>query len=316
MSEPVIPATMKSPARQTLSQRMNWTRTWQLHLFLLPSVILLFVYSYIPMGGIMIAFQDYKAYTGFFHSDWVGLEHFQSMFANEEIITIIWNTLFIAIGKMILGWITPLVFALLLNEVKIMFFKRTIQSLVYLPHFMSWVILAGILTDMLSQSGLINQFMSGIGLPAVFFLGDGDWFRFTMIFSDVWKEFGFGTIIYLAALAGVNPSLYEAAEIDGASRWKQTVHVTLPSIMPVGIIIATLSLGNIMNAGFDQVFNMINPLVADKGEIIDTYVYAVGLQQGAFSLATAVGLFKSVVSFILIAVTYRMATKYANYRIF
>ncbi|MBW7453690.1 sugar ABC transporter permease [Paenibacillus sepulcri] len=316
MSEPVVPATMKSPARQTLSQRMNWTRTWQLHLFLLPSVILLFVYSYIPMGGIMIAFQDYKAYTGFFHSDWVGLEHFQSMFANEEIITIIWNTLFIAIGKMILGWITPLVFALLLNEVKIMFFKRTIQSLVYLPHFMSWVILAGILTDMLSQSGLINQFISGIGLPAVFFLGDGDWFRFTMIFSDVWKEFGFGTIIYLAALAGVNPSLYEAAEIDGASRWKQTVHVTLPSIMPVGIIIATLSLGNIMNAGFDQVFNMINPLVADKGEIIDTYVYAVGLQQGAFSLATAVGLFKSVVSFILIAVTYRMATKYANYRIF
>jgi len=291
-------------------------KNWMLHLFLLPSVVLLVVYSYIPMAGIVIAFQNYKTYKGIRGSEWVGLEHFRTMFMDERIVQIIENTLVIALSKMVVGWVAPLLFALLLNEVRLMLLKRTVQTLVYLPHFLSWVVLGGILTDMLSESGIVNTTMQALGLPSVFFLGSGGWFRFTLIVSDVWKEFGFGTIIYLAALAGVNPALYEAAEIDGASRLRQTFHVTLPSIIKVGVVIGTLSLGNVLNAGFDQVFNMINPIVAGKGEIIDTYVYKIGLLQGAFSFATAVGLFKSVVSLILIAITYRLAYKYANYRIF
>ncbi|ANE49119.1 protein lplB [Paenibacillus swuensis] len=302
--------------KTTFSERWNLRKTWPLHVFLLPSVLLLLIYSYVPMMGIVIAFQDYKPYKGITGSDWVGMKHFIFMFQDERVVQIIANTLIIALSKMVMGWIVPLLFALLLNEVRIAFFKRTIQTLVYLPHFLSWVILGGILTDMLSEKGLINQFIAGLGFTPVFFLGDGDWFRVTLVVSDLWKEFGFGTIIYLAALAGVNPSLYEAAEIDGANRWKQTINVTIPSIIPVGVIIATLSLGNVLNAGFDQVFNMMNPIVKDKAEIIDTYVYQLGLTQASFSLATAVGLFKSVISFILIAVTYRMAVKFANYRIF
>lgn len=302
--------------RPSLVRRTNLHKTWPLHLFLLPSVLLVFVYSYLPMGGIVIAFQNYKPWKGILGSDWAGWSHFAFMFQDERVVEIIVNTLIIAVFKMLLGWIAPLVTALLLNEVRIRFLKRSVQTLIYLPHFLSWVILAGILTDMLTRQGLANQLIQAVGLPMIPFLENSDWFRFTLVISDTWKEFGFGTIIYMAALAGVNPSLYEAAEIDGADRWKQTIHVTIPAILPIGVIIATLSLGNILNAGFDQVFNLINPLVLDKGEIIDTYVYAVGLLQGSFSFATAVGLFKSLVSFILVAATYRMAVKFANYRIF
>lgn len=299
-----------------LAKRMNLNKTWTLHAMLLPSVLLLFIYNYIPMGGIVIAFEKYKTYKGFIHSEWVGFEHFRFMFIDDRIFQIIKNTLIISITKMVAGWIVPLAFALLLNEVRIMFFKRAVQTFIYLPHFLSWVILTGILTDMLSSNGIVNQLLVSLHLPSIFFLGDGNWFRFTLVVSDIWKEFGFGTIIYLAALTGVNPDLYESAEIDGANRWKQTWHVTLPTIIPIALVLATLSLGNILNGGFDQVFNLMNGLVADKGEIIDTYVYTTGLLGGAFSFATAVGLFKSVVSLILIVITYRIAVKYANYRIF
>ncbi len=307
-----------SALAQYRDNRKKWRlkKTWMLHLFLLPSVLLLIVYSYIPMAGIVIAFQNYKTYKGIRGSEWVGFEHFQTLFMDERMIQIITNTVVIAVSKMAAGWIVPLLFALLLNEIRITVIKRTIQTLVYLPHFLSWVILGGILTDMLSEKGIVNIVIRALGGHSIFFLGNGNWFQFTLVVSDVWKEFGFGTIIYLAALAGVNPALYEAAEIDGANRWKQTIHITIPSIIPIGVIIGTLSLGNVLNAGFDQVFNMMNPIVAGKGEIIDTYVYKIGLLQGAFSFATAVGLFKSVVSLVLIAVTYRLAYKHANYRIF
>ncbi|REE66656.1 putative aldouronate transport system permease protein [Paenibacillus taihuensis] len=301
---------------EPIRAKWNWKTNWPLHFMLLPSVILLFIYSYIPMFGIIIAFENYKSYSGFVHSEWVGLDQFRLLFNDSRVTEIIGNTLFISLGKMVLGWIVPLAFALLLNEVRHMAIKRIIQSFVYLPYFISWVILGAILTDMLSPSGIINQGLKALHIAPVFFLGDNDWFRITLIGSDVWKEFGFGTIIYLAALAGVNPALYEAAEIDGASRWRQTWAVTVPSILPVSVIIATLSLGNILNGGFDQVYNLINPLVSAKGEIIDTYVFDMGLRQGAFSFSTAVGLFKSVVSVILITITYRMAAKFANYRIF
>lgn len=291
-------------------------RTWPLHLFLLPSVLLLIVYNYIPMAGFVIGFQDFKPWLGLFHSPFVGLKHFEYMFNNPQAIQVIWNTLIIAVLKIMVGAVVPFVFALLLNEVRGMLFKRTIQSLIYLPHFLNWVILGGILTDLLSTNGLINQSLEALGFDRVLFMGSGDWFRFTLVTSDVWKEFGFGTIIYLAAMTGINQSLYEAADIDGANNFKKAVHVTIPSVIPIAIVIGTLSLGNVLNAGFDQVYNMYNPLVYEKGDIIDTYVYRVGLTQGSFSLATAVGFFKSVIGFLLIATTYRLASKYANYRIF
>ncbi|MCM3132982.1 ABC transporter permease [Paenibacillus sp. 2TAF8] len=284
---------------------------------LLPAVILTFIFAYIPMGGLVIAFQDYKPWLGFAKSSWIGLEHFQFLFSMPENVQVIWNTLIIAGMKLIGGLIAPLVFALLLNEVRKETFKKSIQTFVYLPHFLSWVILGGILLDMLATKGMINQFLGAVfGLEPIFFLGEGTWFRIVVVTSDIWKEFGFGAIIFLASLAGINPALYEAAEVDGASRWQQTWSITIPALIPIMIVVGTLSLGNILNGGFDQIFNLYNPLVYDKGDIIDTFVYRVGLIDGKFGFSAAVGLFKSVVGFVLIVLAYRAAYKFANYRIF
>ncbi|KDE48478.1 MULTISPECIES: sugar ABC transporter permease [unclassified Geobacillus] len=291
--------------------------TWQLHVMLLPALIIVLIFQYVPMLGLVMAFQDYEPWLGFFHSPWVGLEHFRTMFEYEDARQVIWNTLVISTLKIIFNLGVPLAFALLLNEVYVMKFKRTVQTIVYLPHFLSWVILGGILIDMLSpEGGIVNRFLSIFGVKPIFFLGDNDWFRTVVVVTDVWKECGFNTIVFLAALTSINPSLYEAAIVDGANRWQQTIYITLPSMLPIIIVVGTLSLGNILNAGFDQILNLYNPLVYKTGDIIDTYVYRVGLLNGDFSYATAVGLFKSVISFILVVTGYRLAYKYANYKIF
>lgn len=284
---------------------------------LLPAVLLTLIFSYLPMAGLVIAFQDYKPWLGFTKSNWIGLDHFRYLFSTPEYVQVIWNTLIIAGMKMVAGLIAPFVFALLLNEVRRNSVKRTIQTFVYLPHFLSWVVLGGILLDMLSSEGLVNKFLGSVfGIQPIFFLGDGNWFRFIIVLSDVWKEFGFGTIVFLAALAGINPALYEAAEVDGANRWKQTWHLTMPALIPITIVVGTLSLGNVLNAGFDQIFNLYNALVYDKGDIIDTFLYRIGIIDGKFGFSTAVGMFKSLVGFVFIVVAYRLAYKLANYRIF
>ncbi|MEY9094246.1 ABC transporter permease [Paenibacillus sp. RC84] len=302
--------------RRTDRQK-GYKQPWILHLMVLPAAVLVFIFSYIPMSGIIMAFQEYKPALGISGSPWVGLKHFRYMWENDYFLKITWNTLFFACSKMVVNLIIPFFFALLLNEVRKKALKRTIQTLVYLPHFLSWVTLSGILIDMLAQTGLINQFLVAVfGIKPIFFLGDGSWFRFTIIFSDVWKEFGFNTIIFLAALSGINPSLYEAAEVDGAGRWKQTFYITIPALIPITIVIATLALGNVLNANFDQVFNLYSPLIYRQGDIIDTFVYREGLLSGQFSFATAVSLFKSFISLILIAVSYRLAYRFAGYRIF
>nr|WP_307556013.1 MULTISPECIES: ABC transporter permease subunit [unclassified Paenibacillus] len=300
----------------------NWIRglkkTWPLHMLIFPALVIAVVFHYVPIAGLVMAFQDYKPWLGFLKSEWVGFKHFHSLFMFEESVQVIWNTLIIAVLKIGFGTLVPILFALLLNEVRINGIKRGIQTLVYLPHFLSWVILGGILIDLLSvKGGLVNRMITAMfGIKPIFFLGDGDWFRFVVIFSDIWKEFGFGMIVYLAAITAVNPSLYEAAEVDGATRLQQTIHVTLPAMMPIIVVVATLQLGNVLNAGFDQIFNLYNPLVYSKGDVIDTFVYRSAMLKGDFSFATAVGLFKSVTSFILIIISYRLAYKYANYRIF
>lgn len=283
----------------------------------LPGLVVLLIFQYGPMPGIVMAFQDFKPHAGITGSEWIGLEHFRQIATFSDTKQVIWNTFVIASLKIVFQLITPFVFALMLNEVAKAAFKRTIQTLVYLPHFLSWVILGGILLDILNpQGGLVARVMESFGMEPIFFLGEGNWFRFTVIVSDVWKEFGFGTIVFLAALAGINGELYEAAVVDGANRWKQVLHITIPLLIPMAIVVGTLSLGNILNAGFDQIFNLYNPLVYDKGDIIDTYVYRMALLNGQFSFATAVGLFKSVISFVLIVIAYRLAYKYADYRIF
>ncbi|GGD70319.1 sugar ABC transporter permease [Paenibacillus nasutitermitis] len=302
---------------QTANKRKRSRVPWVLHLMVLPAVLFVFVFSYIPMSGIVMAFQDYKASLGITGSPFVGLKHFRYMFENDYFMKITWNTVLFACSKIVLNLIIPFSFALLLNEVRNMGFKRSIQTLVYLPHFLSWVTLGGILIDLLAQTGIINLFLTNVfGIKPIFFLGDGTWFRLTIIFSDVWKEFGFNTIIFLAALAGINPALYEAAEVDGASRLKQTMHITIPSLIPILIVVATLALGNVLNANFDQVFNLYSPMIYQQGDIIDTFVYREGLLSGQFSFATAVSLFKSMISLILIIVSYRLAYRFAGYRIF
>ncbi|MDQ0114123.1 ABC transporter permease [Paenibacillus harenae] len=304
-------------ARKT-GKRKGYRVPWVLHLMVLPAVLLVFVFSYLPMSGVIMAFQDYKASLGFADSPFVGLKHFKYMFENDYFMKITGNTLIFACSKIVMNLIIPFGFALLLNEVRNMGFKRSIQTLVYLPHFLSWVTLGGILIDLLAQTGIVNQLLTnvfGLSKP-IFFLGDGTWFRITIIFSDVWKEFGFNTIIFLAALAGINPALYEAAEVDGATRLKQTLHITIPSLVPILIVVATLALGNVLNANFDQVFNLYSPMIYQQGDIIDTFVYREGLLSGQFSFATAVSLFKSMISLVLIVISYRLAYKYAGYRIF
>ena len=291
-------------------------KTWPFHVMLLPSMIFLLLFSYIPMGGIVMAFQDYKAWRGFTGSEWVGLENFRYLFERQDSIQVIWNTLIIAVLKLIFNLFVPFVFALLLNEIRKVRLQRTIQTMVYLPHFLSWVILGGILIDLLATDGFVNRILSSFGVQPIFFLGDNDWFRFTVIVSDVWKEFGYNTIIFLAALAGINPALYEAAEMDGASRFRQTLHITIPSIIPIAAVVGTLALGNVLNAGFDQIFNLYNPLVYEKGDIIDTFVYRTAILNGEMGFGTAIGLFKSVISMVLILLSYRAAYKWANYRIF
>ncbi|GBF76410.1 hypothetical protein PA598K_04879 [Paenibacillus sp. 598K] len=296
-------------------RRKPLLRTWRLHVLLLPAVILALVFKYAPMPGIVMAFQDFKPWLGISQSPWIGWDNFQMMFTLRGTVQVIWNTLIISVMKIIFGLAVPVLFALMLNEVRNMGMKRSIQTMVYLPHFMSWVILGGILLDLLSLDGIVNRLLVTLNLDPVMFLGEGNWFRTTVIVSDLWKEFGFSAIVFLAALSGINPDLYEAAEIDGAGRMQQTVHITLPSLMPMMVVVFTLSLGSMLNANFDQIFNLINPLVLEKGDIIDTFVFR-SFQDGQYSLATTVGLFKSAIGFILISGGYYVAYRWANYRIF
>lgn len=286
------------------------------HMMMFPGIVLLIIFSTIPLFGVVIAFQDFNIGLGLKGSPWIGLENFTYLFQIRDSKVIFFNTIFIATGKIIAGLIVPVTFAVLLNELKNSIFKRWVQTIVYLPHFISWVILAGVMIEMLSMDGIINGAIEALGLEKVMFLASNDWFPWIIIGSDTWKDFGFGAIIYLAALAGIDPTLYEAAEIDGAKRFQKIRYITLPSLVPSIILLATLSIGSILNAGFDQIFNLYNPLVYPSGDVIDTYVYRVGLVQAQYGFATAVGLLKSLIGFILIIISYRLAYQFANYRIF
>ncbi|RAV17316.1 ABC transporter permease [Paenibacillus contaminans] len=291
-------------------------RQLPLHLMLLPGIVFAIVFSYVPMVGIVIAFQQFLPVNGLFGSQWIGLDNFTYAFELPDFTKVLGNTVYIALMKIVAGLAVPVIISLLLNELRIHVLKRGIQTLIYLPHFLSWVILGGILTDILSSEGIVNQLLGTFGIDPISFLSRNNWFPYVLVVSDVWKEFGFSTIVYLAAITGINPSIYEAAVIDGASRIRQMWHVTLPGMRPVIVLLMTLSLGNVLNAGFDQVFNLYNPAVYERGDILDTFVYRIGMLDFQYGLATAIGMFKSVVSLIFISVSYWAAYKLVNYRIF
>ncbi len=304
------------PERSSVNNR--FLRQLPLYLMLLPAVVLVGIYSYGSMAGVVIAFQKFKPALGLFGPQkWVGFDNFATLFAMPNFWPIIRNTMLIALGKMVGGIIVPVLFALLLNEVGGTRLKRTLQTLVYLPNFLSWVILAGILIDVLApEGGIVNSLLARLGLDPLFFLGDRRLFPPTMIVTEVWRSFGFGSVIYLAALTGIDPALYEASTIDGANRWQQTWHITLTGIASTIVLMTVLSLGNILNGGFDQIFNLYSPVVYATGDILDTFVYRLGIQDAQFSLSTAAGLFKSAVSLVFIIVSYLLADRTAGYRVF
>jgi len=285
-------------------------------IMLLPGLVWLFFFNLLPMYGILMSFKDFNPGLGIFKSEWIGFANFEYMFQIDDSKRVFRNTIFIAVLKMIGNLIVPLIFALMLNEVKNRLFTRTVQTIVYLPHFLSWVIVAGIMLDIFSYNGPINQLLMNFGSEPMLFFANEKLFPWMVVLSDVWKEFGFAAIIFFAALTSINPEMYEAAAIDGASQFKRLLSITLPSVLPVAILLGTLSLGNILNAGFDQIFNLYNPAVYSTGDIIDTWVYRAGLLDMQYGLATAVGLLKSVVGLILISISYTLAYRFANYRIF
>lgn len=284
-----------------------------MYLFVLPGTLYFILYKYVPLLGSVIAFQDYSPFQGFLHSDWVGFAHFTKIFDNPEVVQVLVNTLTLSFLQIAFAFPFPIVLALMLNEVRIEWFKRVIQSLVYLPHFLSWVVVIGIVTIFLRSDGVVNSFLEHmLGAQPILFLQEPYLFKPLIVLEIMWKESGWGTIVFLAALAGVNPELYEAAIVDGANRWRRIWHITLPAIRSTIVILLILRLGTVLDNGFEQIFLMLNPYVQEVGNVLDTYVYYKGILQSDFSFATAVGLFKSLVGLVLVVAANQLAKRFGE----
>jgi putative aldouronate transport system permease protein len=303
--DPVLP----KQQRRTELMRQIKKNKW-IYLMILPGILYFIIYKYIPMYGLVIAFQDYKPYLGIMGSEWVGLEHFRRLFSEPDFWNIFSNTLILFVLNLVLFFPIPIILALMLNEVRLMAFKRTVQTLIYIPHFMSWVIIVSIGYVMLTlDGGIINGMLVALGFEKINFLLNPDWFRPTYITQVIWREAGWGTIIYLAAMASIDPQLYEAARMDGANRFQQMWHITLPSIKGVIIILLILKIGDVLELGFEHVYLLLNAANREVAEIFDTYVYTAGLKQGQFSYSTAVGFFKGIVGLILVMFANWLAKK-------
>nr|WP_026010966.1 ABC transporter permease subunit [Paenibacillus sp. OSY-SE] len=291
-------------------------REWPVHLMLIPGVIVTLIYSYGPMFGLVMAFQKFEPILGFFKSKFVGWDNFTYVFNLPDFYQVLWNTLVIAILKIVFGLIIPLILALLLNELRLKWFMKTVQTSIFLPFFLSWTVLGGVIFELFSLQGSVNAILETFGIEPIMFMGNGPWFVSILVGSEVWKGMGYNMIIFLAAITGINQNLYEAAEVDGAGKWKQMCNITLPGMAPIIILLATLSIGGILNAGFDQILILYNPTVYKYADVIDTFVYRLGLFDMQFSPAAAMGLFKSAISLLLVSVSYYMAYRFSNYRIF
>jgi putative aldouronate transport system permease protein len=298
--------------RKNSTGRKLWNSRY-MYAFVLPGALFFIIYKYVPLLGSIIAFQDYSPFQGFLHSDWIGLTHFKHIFDNPEVVRVLVNTLTLSFLQIAFAFPVPILLALMLNEVRSEWFKRILQSFIYLPHFLSWVVVIGIVTIFLRSDGVVNSFtQQAFSLESVQFLQLPWLFKPLLVLEIIWKESGWGTIVFLAALAGVNPELYEAAIVDGAGRWRRVWHITLPAIRSTVIILLILRLGTVLDNGFEQIFLMLNPYVEEVGNVLDTYVYYKGILQSDFSFATAVGLFKSVVGLVLVVAANRLAKRFGE----
>ncbi|MEF2245478.1 MULTISPECIES: ABC transporter permease [unclassified Paenibacillus] len=274
-----------------------------LYFLSIPGIIYFVLFKYVPLAGSFMAFQDYNIFKGYFGSDFVGLDQFRRMFTYPDFLRILKNTLLIGLYSLGFSFPIPIMLALLLNEIRKALFKRTLQTVIYMPHFLSWVVIGGIAIEILSpRNGFVNNIIELFGFEPIYFMGEESYIRTILVSSGIWRDAGWGTIIYLAALSGINPDLYEAAEMDGANRWKQTLAITIPAIMPTITILFLLNIGNFLDFGFERVSVFLNTLNSGKGEILDTYIYTVGLLDRQYSYTTAIGLFKSVVGLVLIVI--------------
>ncbi|MDF2670299.1 MAG: protein lplB [Paenibacillus sp.] len=292
--------------------RKLWNSRY-MYAFVLPGTLFFLIYKYVPLLGSIIAFQDYSPFQGFLHSDWVGFDHFKRIFENPEVVQVLINTLTLSFLQIAFAFPVPILLALMLNEVRHEWVKRLLQSFIYLPHFLSWVVVIGLVTIFLRSDGLVNNLTEHLfGWESVQFLQLPWLFKPLLVLEIIWKEAGWGTIVFLAAIAGVNPELYEASIVDGAGRWRRVWHITLPAIRSTIIILLILRLGTVLDNGFEQIFLMLNPYVEEVGNVLDTYVYYKGILQSDFSFATAVGLFKSVVGLILVVSANRLAKRFGE----
>jgi putative aldouronate transport system permease protein len=282
----------------------------------IPALLYYLIFHYGPIYGIQIAFKDYKLMKGMFASSWVGLENFKFLFELGSFWEVFRNTIIISLQKLVFGFPAPIIFAIILNEIRNIHFKKTVQTLSYLPHFLSWVIMAGFFLQFLSPStGPINIFLKSIGVKPIYFVADPKWFRSVLVGTKIWKEIGWGSIVYLAALSNIDPALYEAAGMDGANRFQKARFITIPSLMPVITIMLILTIGRLLNDDFDQILNLYNAAVYRVGDVLSTYTYRVGLIKMQYSLATCVELFKNIIGFTLIIVANKFAKRVGEYGI-
>ena len=291
----------------------HFKREWQIYLMLLPTIIWFLVFLYKPMYGLQIAFKDYSIFRGVANSPWIGWEHFQTLFSNDSFIRAVRNTVTISFYNMLFGFPAPIILALMFNEVMHATYKRTAQTIVYLPHFISSVIIAGIVITAFSPTaGIINTILGWFGMDSIYFLTQPQWFRPIFVGTGIWQEAGFGSIVFLAAIAGVNPSLYESAVVDGANRWQMMWRITIPSILPTILIMLIIRIGNVMEVSFELVILLYQPSTYETADVVNTWVYRQGLQSGQYDLAAAAGLFNAVVAFVLVMTANTLSRRYSR----
>lgn len=304
--------TAKAPGRQ--GWKRYWKNNWVLHAFLIPGMLFLIIFRYAPMYGITIAFKNFSIVKGIWNRPWVGLKQFEYLLKSRDFWRVLNNSLSISVLRMVCGFPAPLLLALMLNEMRAMKYKRTMQSILYLPHFLSWVIVVGLLYNLLSPTtGILNYFRRYVGLTPISFLTDSSRIRGVMILTDIWKSAGWGTIVYMAAMTGIDPSLYEAAMIDGASRLQRIRHITMPGIASTVIVLLILRVGSLMSNGFEEIYLLQNSMTIDVMEVFEVYSYTVGLKEGRYSFSTAVGLFTSVIGCVLLFTTNFLSRRVRGY---
>ncbi|WP_248928612.1 ABC transporter permease [Paenibacillus hamazuiensis] len=313
---PAFPSAWTAGESSRAARVRRLRRSIPLYAMLLPVAAFYIVFKYVPMAGLIIAFENYNFADGIFGSPWVGWQNFRLLFSTPNTLSMIWNTLWLSVLNLVFGFPLPILLAVLLNEVRRTWVKKWVQTLIYLPHFFSWVIVSGVvLTLFATDYGTVNRLLGFLSVEPVTFLYEPVSWTVIFVGSGVWKEMGFSAVIFLAALTAIDPALYESACIDGAGKWRQVWHITLPGIRHTIVLMLILAIGKVMEVGFDQVYNLQNSAVADVSEVISTYMYKIGLQQAQFSLTTAMGLFESTVGFVLVLIANRIAKAY-NHELF